>query len=100
MEKSMRLNSSVGNQRNDFDQFTKFLGMSSQRQARNETMSTPCKEKESYKSLAMVYAPLQEYRMIYDPEIALTNGTIFEELDKPFYCGSCRGKSSGSEGCR
>ena len=99
MEKSMRLDSSVGSQRRDFDQFTKFLGLNSQRQQRNESQVAPCKESEAYKSLAMVYAPMQEYKMIYDPEIALVNGTIFEELNKPFYGGSCRSKSSGKEGC-
>ena len=95
----MRLDSRAGTQRNDFDQFTKFLGLSSQRQQRNDMESYPCKEKDTYKSLAMVYAPMQEYRMIYDPEIALSIGTIFEELDKPFNCSSCRSKSSGKEGC-
>ena len=95
----MRLDSRVGTQRNDFDQFTKFLGLSSQRQQRNDMEPYPCKGNDGYKSLAMVYAPVQEFRMIYDPEIALVNGTIFEELDKPFYCSSCKNKSSGKEGC-
>jgi hypothetical protein len=100
MEKSMRLDSSVRGQRNDFEQFSKFLGLGTQRQTRNEIPANPCEnDRVPYKSLAMVYSPVQEYRMIYDPEIALVNGTIFEELDKPFYCGSCRGKSSGKEGC-
>jgi hypothetical protein len=55
------------------------------------------------KSLAMVYAVKQPWQGIYDPEIALINGTIFEGLNKPFYptgCASnngCRGKGNG--GC-
>ena len=93
----MRLDSRVGTQRNDFDQFTKFLGLSSQRQQRNDMELYPCKEKDTYKSLAMVYAPMQEYRMIYDPEIALSIGTIFEELNLPLLKTGCTG---GQKGCR
>ena len=33
--------------------------------------------------LAMVYSPLQCWRMLYSPEKALMRGTMFEELDKP-----------------
>lgn len=33
--------------------------------------------------LAMVYSPMQCYRMLYSPEDALMRGTLFEELDKP-----------------
>ena len=43
-------------------------------------------------SLAMVYAPRQSWRMIYDGEKALVKGTIFGELDKPFLgYGKARG---------
>ncbi len=34
--------------------------------------------------LASVYAPLQEFRGLYDRETALHKGTIFSELDLPF----------------
>ncbi len=34
--------------------------------------------------LASVYAPLQEWRDAYDEEQALSRGTLFRELDKPF----------------
>ena len=34
--------------------------------------------------LAMVYSPYQEWKDIYCAEKALINGTLFEELDKPF----------------
>ena len=34
--------------------------------------------------LAMVYAPYQEFRNLYDKETALKKGTIFSELDFPF----------------
>ena len=33
--------------------------------------------------LAMVYSPMQCFRMLYSPEKALMRGTMFEELDKP-----------------
>ena len=34
--------------------------------------------------LAMVYSPLQEFRDIYSPDVALGRGTLFSELDLPF----------------
>ena len=47
--------------------------------------------------LASVFAPLQEWKNLYDNEIGLDKGTIFEELYLPFLgaetspngCGSC-----------
>lgn len=48
--------------------------------------------------LAMVYAPLQVFRNLYDMDTALQKGTMFAELDLPFMGesvankgGSCRG---------
>ena len=47
--------------------------------------------------LAMVYAPLQEFRELYEIDTALHQGTVFKELDLPFMGmsvtkgGSCRG---------
>ena len=32
--------------------------------------------------LAMVYSPMQCFRLLYSPEKALMQGTMFEELDK------------------
>ena len=43
--------------------------------------------------LAMVYAPCQAFRAIYDPATALGRGTLFCELDLPLGCcsgASCR----------
>lgn len=37
------------------------------------------------KSLAMVYSPYQHFETLYDPRQGLCNGTIFGELNKPFY---------------
>lgn len=33
--------------------------------------------------LAMVYAPCQSFRALYDPNTALARGTLFTELDLP-----------------
>lgn len=35
-------------------------------------------------SLAMAYVPCQCFQKLYDADIALSRGTIFQELDKPF----------------
>lgn len=48
-----------------------------------------CAVSESYDALAgmplaMAYVPWQMWRKIYEAEKALCQGTIFEELDKPF----------------
>ena len=59
----------------------------------------PCGENGVHeRSLAMVYAPIQHWRGIYDPGMALSRGTQFRELDMPFYGkhepgkgGNCRG---------
>lgn len=34
---------------------------------------------------AMAYIPFQQYETVYSPEKALERGTMFPELDKPFY---------------
>ncbi len=39
--------------------------------------------------LAMVYAPCQDFRGLYDPATALSRGTLFTELDLPL--GGCAG---------
>ncbi len=35
-------------------------------------------------SLAMVYSPRQPWQNLYDPMKALSRGTLFADLDKPF----------------
>lgn len=35
--------------------------------------------------IAMAYVPWQTWRQIYEAETGLSKGTVFEELDKPFY---------------
>lgn len=39
----------------------------------------------SGRSLAMVYSPCQEFEGVYEPMAGLAAGTIFRELEKPFY---------------
>ena len=36
-------------------------------------------------SLAMVYSPLQEFENLYEPEAGLCAGTVFRDLEKPFW---------------
>ena len=47
------------------------------------------------KPVGMVYSPPQEWRSLYEPEKALSRGTLFEELDLAFLgagvgCGGAR----------
>ena len=45
-------------------------------------------------SLAMVYSPQQEWQNLYCEEEGMMAGTIFKELDKPFYGPKCHGGNS------
>ena len=38
-------------------------------------------------SLAMMYVPYQRFENLYDAEKALENGTLFADLNLPFYGG-------------
>ena len=42
-------------------------------------------------SLAFVYPPEQIWQNLYCVDEGFTNGTIFKELDKPFYGPKCHG---------
>ena len=48
--------------------------------------------------LAMVYAPYQAFRGLYDPDTALSRGTLFAELDLPLEVGYAQGRNNGC-GC-
>ncbi len=54
-----------------------------------DTGEQSCASRELYglegKSLAMVYAPKQYWRKLYTPEDALMHGTLFTELNMPFF---------------
>ncbi|MBQ8840691.1 MAG: spore coat associated protein CotJA [Clostridia bacterium] len=86
--------------RQDYNDFINLLGINGQKQVKNDTGSANIPAKAPNKSLAMVYAQEQGWQGIFDPEIALINGTIFEELHKPFKMASCAGKANNfGEGC-
>ena len=88
---------SRGMTRSDYEQFTHFLGTSQPRCIRvpNPAEVEKCGGEE--RPLAMVYGVKQTFEKIYEPDIALEIGTIFEELNKPFYPTGC--KSKNREGC-
>jgi len=54
-------------------------------------ITPPVSEGAECGSLAMVFATMQEWRNLYEPEHGFSRGTIFEELDLPFMGeGACR----------
>ena len=58
-----------------------------QRQAvseKRESAREPINTVENPTMIAMVYAPKQSFRELYEPMKALLRGTLFAELDKPF----------------
>ena len=91
---------SRGINRSDYEQFSQFLGMPApryQREAKPNMVRQNSENQTQGRPIGMVYAVEQEFCGIYDPEIALVHGTIFEELNKPFYPVGCKSKSG--EGC-
>ena len=60
----------------------------------NHQAKTPFPEDPA---LAIAYVRWQELSTIYEPEEALNKGTIFPELDKPFYGRRAR---YGMQKCR
>lgn len=51
----------------------------------------------SGRPLAMVYSPCQSWRELYEPDVGFYRGTIFKELDKPFYGDRRMEKRKGEE---
>lgn len=47
-------------------------------------------EKENSSSLAMAYVPYQQFGETFSLSEAISKGTIFPELYKPFQKGACR----------
>ena len=88
---------SRGITRSDYQQFTHFLGASQPGFAKVPTIADTEKCIEGTRPIAMVYGVKQAFAGIYEPDIALETGTIFEELNKPFYPTGCRTKNR--EGC-
>ncbi len=50
--------------------------------------------------LAMVYAPCQDFRALYDPATALDRGTLFTELDLPLGCTNGAMFTTSGASCR
>ena len=100
-EKYMKFDTSYrGSRRADYEQFAKFL--SGKQQEREASMprsdNDVCQgHNGSTRPIAMVYCEWQEWKKLYDVEIGLSNGTIFEELDLPLLKTGCAG---GQKGCR
>ena len=91
---------SRGINRSDYEQFAGFLGLSQPRYAKDNKsnmIQNQASQDNTPETIGMVYGVKQDFVRIYEPEIALENGTIFEELNKPFYQTGC--KSKGGEGC-
>ena len=87
-----------GTQRADYEQFSDFLGLGKRAPKKEEISQNTDTPLCNYsKSLAMVYPEKQEWCGIYDPNVALINGTIFESLNKPFYPTQCA--KNNTEGC-
>lgn len=88
---------SRGISRTDYQQFADFLGLSQPRCSKiNPSAREEAGTKKSH-PVGMVYGVEQEYIKIYDPQVGLDNGTIFEELNLPFYPVGCGRKNR--EGC-
>ena len=88
---------SRGITRTDYEQFSRFLGATTPKYTRQSAPAEPLAKGESGPALAMVFGVKQSFEKIYEPDIALETGTIFEELNKPFYPVGC--KSKNKEGC-
>ncbi|MBE6675038.1 MAG: spore coat associated protein CotJA [Ruminococcaceae bacterium] len=89
-----------GISREDYREFSNFLGLSQPKYSRDNVRGITAENSENQtqgKPIGMVYGVKQGFYSIYDPEIALEQGTIFEELNKPFYPVGCKSKSG--EGC-
>ena len=99
-ETNMKFDSNYrGSQRSDYEQFARFL--SGKQQERELARRSDCEECENHtgngRPIAMVYCEWQEWKNLYDVELGLSNGTIFEELNLPLLKTGCTG---GQKGCR
>ena len=94
---------SRGISRTDYQQFADFLGLNRNKYSRDYVTNVAENQvagnggHSKNQPIGMVYGVKQDFACIYDPEVALENGTIFEELNKPFYPVGCKSKSG--EGC-
>lgn len=54
--------------------------------SKKQTVNVP----DGAQTLAMVYGISQNWRKIDDTECGFSRGTIFDELDKPFFGDKCK----------
>ena len=88
---------SRGITRSDYEQFARFLGSTQPKYTRVTATNEPACNNANSRPIGMVYGVRQSFNNVYEPEIALETGTIFEELNLPFYPVGCRTKNG--EGC-
>jgi hypothetical protein len=55
-----------------------------------------CKAETKGVHFAMVYSPYQPFCNLYEPEEGLENGTIFRDLNFPFYPTKCKTMGCGN----
>ena len=87
-------NSSNSADKFGYEEFSRFLRHEGSAQG-----ITCVQEAPKTRPLAMVYPEKQKFIKIFDPEAALSSGTMFEELYMPFNRASCRQASNKGEGC-
>ncbi len=86
----MKLDSNYRNsQRSDYEQFAKFLRGS--QMSRKDEIQDSQSDSSCHKNrpVAMVYGEDHEWRKLFDIELGLSKGTVFEELDLPILSTSC-----------
>lgn len=66
-------------------------GCNCQRTSNSPLASRPCGGGNCVDNfpLAMAYVPMQQWRELFCPEEALSNGTLFKELIFPWYPTNC-----------
>lgn len=66
----------------DSVEMSRMGGRDNRMAGRQMNMMDDCRMQQQ---VTMAYVPWQELRTVYEPEKGLMTGTIFPELDKPFY---------------
>ena len=95
-ENNMKFDSTYKNSRRaDYEQFAKFInGQNMTRESAKAVPTMAYEPTANKRPIGMVYGESQEWKSIFDIELGLTKGTIFEELDLPFNKSSCNGGRS------
>ena len=56
----------------------------------NTEFCLPSPENRNDEILTMVFIDMQSLDTVYPPETSFKNGTLFPNIDKPFYGGMCK----------